>query len=266
MVFVKLLIRIKQRTGNKKMDFYSNISRYYDEIFPLNNTQVDFIESFFTQPFHNVNILDAGCGTGVLAIELARRGFNVHAIDFEPQMIRNAVIKKEKLNLSGSPIFDEADMRVISQKFIPGTFNAVISFGNTLVHLLKSDDIISFVDGAKRVLKENGFFLLQILNYNYILANKIGKLPVIENESVIFERYYDFRHNDFLSFITRLTVKKDGRAYHNEIKLNPVNRETLAEILTNAGFRDLGFYGDFEKHPLKEDSLTLVIEASKRQL
>jgi len=245
------------------MDFYSNISRYYDDIFPLSQAQVEFIESFFPIPSHNVNILDAGCGTGVLAIELAQRGFNVHAIDFEPQMIQSAVIKKEKLNLTGSPIFDEADMRLISQKFIPGTFNAVITFGNTLVHLLKADDIISFVDGAKRVLKENGFFLLQILNYDYILANQIGKLPVIENDVVIFERYYDFRPQDFISFITRLTVKKDGRTYHNEIKLNPVKRDTLAEILNNAGFRDIDFYGDFARQSLKEDSLTLVAAVKK---
>lgn len=245
------------------MDFYSSIIRYYDEIFPLSNSQIDFIESFFPVLSHNVNILDAGCGTGVLAIELALRGFNVHAIDSEPQMIQSAVIKKEKLNLSGSPIFDETDMRLISQKFIPGTFNAVISFGNTLVHLLKADDIISFVDGAKRVLKENGFFLLQILNYDYILANQIGKLPVIENDSVIFERYYDFRPQDIISFITRLTDKKDGRTYHNEIKLNPLGQEELAEILNNAGFRDLEFFGDFLRQPLMEDSLTLIAAVKK---
>lgn len=246
------------------MDFYSNISRYYDEIFPLNHAQADFIGSYFPLPSHNVNILDAGCGTGVLAIELARRGFNVHAIDSDSQMIQSAMIKKEKLNLSGSPIFDEADMRLISQKFIPGTFNAVISFGNTLVHLLKSEDIISFADGAKRVLKENGFFLLQILNYDYILNNNIGKLPVIENDSVIFERYYDFRPKDLLSFITRLTVKSDGRIYHNEIKLNPLGRDNLTEILTNSGFRDLEYFGDFSGQPLQENSLTLIAAAKKQ--
>ncbi len=245
------------------MDFYSNISRYYDDIFPFSPEQAGFIESYFTPPYHNVNILDAGCGTGVLAIELALRGFNVHAIDSEPQMINSAIIKKERLNLSGSPIFDEADMRLVSQKYIPGTFNAVLSFGNTLVHLLKNEDIISFVDGARRVLKENGFFLLQILNYDYILANQIRKLPVIENDIVIFERYYDFRPQDFISFITRLTIKKDRRTYHNKIKLNPLKRDTLAEILTNAGFRDPDFYGDFSRQSLNEDSLTLVAAVKK---
>jgi len=245
------------------MDFYSNISRYYDDIFPLSQDQVDFIESYFPPPYHNVNILDAGCGTGVLAIELAQRGFNVHAIDFEPQMINSAIIKKERLNLAGSPIFDEADMRLVSQKYIPGTFNAVLSFGNTLVHLLKTEDIISFVDGARRVLKEKGYFFLQILNYDYILDNQIGKLPVIENEAVVFERYYDFKSPDFLSFIIRLTVRKDGRTYHNEIKLNPVRRKLLEEILNNAGFRDVSFFGDFTSQPLLDKSLQLVAAVKK---
>lgn len=245
------------------MDFYSTLSRFYDDVFPLNSDQVKFVEGFFSHPYHNINVLDAGCGTGNLAIELAKTGFNVHAIDSEPRMIDNAKKKKERSSLSGSPIFDEADMRHIAQKFIPGTFNAVLSFGNTLVHLPDNNDIMTFLEGTRRVLKDNGYFLLQVLNYDFILDKKIAALPVIENENIVFERFYDFRDGKFLEFITRLTVKSDERIYYNQIKLNPLRKNQIETYLSKAGFRDIRFYGDFTEGPCTMDSLPLIAAAKK---
>ena len=245
------------------MDFYSSISGYYDEIFPLNPAQVRFIESYFESPFHNINILDAGCGTGVLALELTRMGFNVHAIDYEARMIDNAKNKKKLLNLSGSPIFDEADMRSISRKFIPGSFHAVLSFGNTVVHLLEDDDVKAFIDGTKRILKENGLFFIQILNYDYIINNKIDRLPVIENDNVIFERFYYYNDDKYLDFVTRLTIKDDGRMFHHQIKLNPIRKDRIKEFLKQAGFRDIEFFGDFSGALPGEGTFPLIVAAKK---
>jgi ubiquinone/menaquinone biosynthesis C-methylase UbiE len=245
------------------MDFYSSLSRYYDEIFPLNSAQAKFIESCFEPPYHNVNLLDAGCGTGILAMDLAGKGFNVHAIDFEPRMINSARKKKENLNLPGSPIFDEADMRLLAQKYIPGSFNAVISFGNTLVHLLDDNDIMTFFEGARRVLKENGYFFIQVLNYDYILDKKIGKLPVIENENILFERFYDFKGAKYIDFITRLTIKSDERIFHNQIKLYPLRKNKIEEFLRKTGFKDINFFGDFTRSPAGGDSLPLIAAARK---
>lgn len=245
------------------MDFYSSISEYYDDIFPLNTSQVKFIESYFESPYHNINILDAGCGTGVLALDMTRRGFNVHAIDYEARMIDNAKKKKKFLNLSGSPIFDEADMRLIARKFIPGSFHAVLSFGNTVVHLLEDDDVKAFIDGTKRILKENGLFFIQILNYDYIIDNKINALPIIENDNVLFERFYNYNDDKYLDFVTRLTIKADGRMFHHQIKINPIRKDEIEKFLKQSGFRDIAFFGDFSRAPSGCDTLPLIVAAKK---
>jgi magnesium-protoporphyrin O-methyltransferase len=39
---------------------------------------------------HGVRILDAGCGTGTLAIDLAKRGAEVVAIDLSPTLVDHA--------------------------------------------------------------------------------------------------------------------------------------------------------------------------------
>lgn len=42
-------------------------------------------------------VLDAGCGTGRVAIELARRGFDVVGVDADPDMLAEAVAKAPSL-------------------------------------------------------------------------------------------------------------------------------------------------------------------------
>jgi magnesium-protoporphyrin O-methyltransferase len=43
--------------------------------------------SFLPEDLHGRRVLDAGCGTGALAVELARRGAHVVAIDLSPTLV-----------------------------------------------------------------------------------------------------------------------------------------------------------------------------------
>lgn len=43
--------------------------------------------SWLPDDLHDVNVLDAGCGTGALAVEAARRGATVTAIDISPNLV-----------------------------------------------------------------------------------------------------------------------------------------------------------------------------------
>jgi magnesium-protoporphyrin O-methyltransferase len=55
-------------------------------------------------------ILDAGCGTGALAVEAARRGAHVTAIDLSPTLVRLAAERSAGLRLRGSIDFRVGDM------------------------------------------------------------------------------------------------------------------------------------------------------------
>jgi SAM-dependent methyltransferase len=47
-------------------------------------------EAAFVMRFSPSTVLDAGCGTGRVAIELARRGVNVVGVDIDPSMLSTA--------------------------------------------------------------------------------------------------------------------------------------------------------------------------------
>ncbi len=77
-------------------------------------------------------MLDAGCGTGRVAIELARRGFTVVGVDFDPAMLDLARDKAPELpwiegDLAATVIADEAGGR--------RRFDAVVAAGNVMIFL-----------------------------------------------------------------------------------------------------------------------------------
>lgn len=243
--------------------FYSGIGRYYDYIFPYNKEKKKFTTSFLEKP-EKSTILDIGCGTGDLSLDLAKDGNSVYAIDADQEMIKQAIRKKMPLLLDEYPVFRDLDMRRISGFFDEGKFDGIACFGNTLVHLENREEIFEFLRSSHIVLKDGGHLMIQILNYEYILKENIRELPVIDNEKVRFERYYESTETEHLDFVTRLTIKTDQSILKNRIALYPLTKEQLNKLMSGAGFSDIKFYGGFNRAPFKEDSLPLLVEAIKQ--
>ena len=241
------------------MSFYSEIADYYDFIFPPSQSHAHFVKSCVKPPYPGKKILDAGSGTGDLAVSLSEAGFFVTGIDRDALMSAKAVAKIP----AGSNIsFFCMDMRELPGRFGPAAFDAVLSFGNTLVHLTDLKEIAVFLKDVKTTLRDEGVFLLQILNYNHILDHHVSDLPLIENDAIRFDRHYTYdAATNLIAFRTVLTVKKTGARIVNEIPLYPIREQELEAALKAAGFTSMSWYGDFNKGELKPDSLPLVVEA-----
>jgi len=241
------------------MSFYDSIADYYDFIFPFNSMHLDFIKGSIQGPYDTKTVLDIGCGTGDLVIALSTIGFTVTGIDYDHEMLNRA----EKKAKNESVVLRQMDMRGISDIFEKASFDVVVCFGNTLVHLTDVHEIEAFLKQAREVLKDNGKLLLQILNYDYLLDRAIRQLPMIENDVIKFARYYDYdAARGLVRFRTILTVKNTQKEIENEILLYPMRRHELDAALSGAGFVDRTYYGDFDRSELKAEKLPLVVEAS----
>lgn len=246
------------------MDFYTAISDYYDQIFPYNPAQLKFVLKNI-EDVKGKRLLDIGCGTGSLSINLSQMGFDeIQALDFDPKMIEKAKEKIERKD--DSLVFQEMDMRKVSKIFNANSFDAVICFGNTLPHLLQNEEIDRFIQSVAAIIKTSGRLMIQILNYNHILKDKIDQLPILENEKILFERSYNFRADRLIDFKTKLTIRESGQTIDNTIQLNPLVEEELISILKKHHFTNIKLYGDFMMNPLKADSLPLVLCATKDSL
>ena len=83
-------------------------------------------EAALVTSYGPTTVLDAGCGTGRVAIELARRGHDVVGIDVDPAMLEAARAKAPNLT------WVEADLTDPSLD-LGRTFDVVVMAGNVLI-------------------------------------------------------------------------------------------------------------------------------------
>ena len=240
--------------------FYTSIAKYYQHIFPFNPAQVNFLKQVL--PYNGAKILDVGCAIGDLSFALTHFGFPTWAFDYDAQMIEMA--QNTKTEDTMFPVFEQLDMRLIAERYPENYFNTVICFGNTLVHLLTDEDILTFLNSAYKVLAPEGKLTIQILNYQYILDNQIKSLPLIDNEHIRFERNYEFeKGSELISFITKLTVKSTGEEIGNSVKLYAIRKNEIHKFLEESGFKSIEYFGNFNGEPLQENSLPLIFTCQK---
>lgn len=240
------------------MGMYDTIAEEYEALFPVSKVQVNFVKEQVDRMGGRASrILDVGCGTGQLASALARSGLQVEALDLNGEMIKKA----RQLHGSQPELsFAQLDMRKIKDAFAQGVFDGLLCLGNTLVHLQDEGAISEFLRACKTLLKPSGLFLLQILNYDYILRDKIKELPSIETENLRFSRRYEYPpKQEQISFVTIVEDKKSGFREENREELFPIGTQRLLALLAEAGFNSPETYGSFDGAPLAADSLPLII-------
>jgi 2-polyprenyl-3-methyl-5-hydroxy-6-metoxy-1,4-benzoquinol methylase len=81
-------------------------------------------EADFVCRFEPASVLDAGCGTGRVAIELAARGIDVVGVDLDPTMIGHARVKAPEL------AWIEADLATVD---VGRRFDVVVMAGNVMI-------------------------------------------------------------------------------------------------------------------------------------
>ncbi|MBN1765352.1 MAG: class I SAM-dependent methyltransferase [Sedimentisphaerales bacterium] len=103
------------------------------------------------------DILEIGCGIGILTNMLTRRGYRIKGTDIATEAIKYGRVK-----------YPGADLEVQageSLSFADGSFDMVISF-DALEHIFNVD---AHLDEVYRVLRDNGYYLLATPN-KYISA------------------------------------------------------------------------------------------------
>lgn len=241
-------------------EFYSSISKYYAEIFPFQPVQLQFVKSRVGE-LAGKQLLDIGCATGELAIQLAQNGTFVTGIDLNEDLLSQAQAKIGFEDFqTANPKFQKGNMLELKTDFQPGQFDGVLCFGNTLVHLQTPELVQQMLNGVFAVLKPGGHFLLQILNYDYILNEPVSELPVIDTENIRFTRKYRFPESgSLISFQPELLIKSENKTIKNETPLLALQSRELTELLQNTGFSEIELFSNFKQEPFGGKHLPLVV-------
>lgn len=236
------------------MDFYQMIGHYYDDLFPPSQAQISFL---LKQLQPSAKVLDLGCATGGYAIAIAEQGHEVTAIDLDDDMIQILAhkIKDKDLKLK----WQTGDIREVGK--LEETYDLIYCIGNTIVHLENLEEVEVFLKDAHDRLKPGGKLVIQSVNYDRILKNKIQSLPEIVREYPALSFFRRYHHEEgHIRFVGALTVSEgaERKTWTAETQLLPILKDDLKQAFMKIGFSEMGFYGDFLETPFSIESPALV--------
>jgi ubiquinone/menaquinone biosynthesis C-methylase UbiE len=112
-------------------------------------------EASFVMGLRPTSVLDAGCGTGRIAIELARRGVEVVGVDLDRSMLQRACDKAPELE------WYQADLSQLVLETDDGaarTFDVVLTAGNVMIFLRPGTERRT-VRRLSRMVRPGGFLV-----------------------------------------------------------------------------------------------------------
>ncbi len=252
-----------------KVELYDEFSGLYDLMVCWDNrlkNESTFFKDLFKQQ-HVKRVLDAGCGTGMHAILFADWGYEVIGTDLSGEMVKKA--KENALKSASKASFIKAGFGQLRSK-VQGEFDAVTCLGNSLPHLLTKDGLAQALRDIYSMLSNGGVFVTQNRNYDKVMAEKNRFMPLeaatLDDREILFFRLLDFCE-DSIGFNIVTFTKDQGKWSYvvKSTKHRPILKDELETLLSEAGFTDLQFLGDYQGHAFDAaESVDLIVVGKKK--
>ena len=179
---------------SKIADEWWNPEGKYKPLHKFNPSRVQYIKENIikhfkvnnkSNPFKNLDILDIGCGGGLLCEPLSRLGANVTGIDASKKNINVAKIHSKKNKLKINYICSSPENLILEKKF------DVILNMEVVEHV---NDLYLFIRSSKKLLKKNGIMFIATINKtlkSYLFAI-IGAEYILNWLPVGTHNWFDF--------------------------------------------------------------------------
>ena len=228
-------------------DIYSILAPYYDEW----NAEIDYaawadgLETFFARHAAGkvTDVLDLGCGTGRMTVELAKRGFDMIGVDRSPEMLDFARTAAEAAGegISSRILWLLQEMTAFE---LYGTVDAVVCCLDSVNHLTKREDLGRCFSLVHNYLTPDGLFLFDVNSKTKFETVYADKTYVYEAPDAfcVWENRYSRGVCDFRITLFREDGKGKYRRYESLERERMYTLRTLKEELQRCGFEWIGAY------------------------
>lgn len=253
------------------MSFYAHVARFYDAENSDKTDDIAFYEELAEE--YPGAILDVGCGTGRVVLPLARAGLNVHGIDNNGEMLRQARrhIESEP-NAFASLTLHEGD--VLGDVTFDTPFSMVLFTYNLLMHFHQQADQLNLLRRARGWIADDGVLVIDLPNAGEIFATP-------DSDAINLERTFVEAENGHLvlqqavSTLDRATQFMRVTWIYDETLGDGTVKRTVAPtlfryffpyevqlLLKMTGFRIEQMYGDVDGSPFEDGCPRMVVLAS----
>lgn len=210
-------------------------------------------------------VLDLACGTGRLAIPLARMGHAVTGIDLAGPMLAHA--RRKSADLPVRWVLGDCRNFDLAERFA-----LALMSGNAFQAYLTDADQQALVARVHRHLNPGGRFAFETRNprpadlrgyetesYWHSYTDPAGRKIDVS----LIERY-DAAAAVLDCQVFRRTAGSADPPRKSRIRIRYTDRHTIAALLRGAGFAIEAQYGDFDRSPASDEAPSIVTVARRR--
>lgn len=245
------------------MNSYGSFANIYDSLMhsDINYEQIaDYIENIFT--IYGINpdlVCDLACGTGNITIPLAKRGYDMTAIDISEDMLNIAREKSEGLDI----LYLNQDMTSLD---LYGTMGAFLCMIDGINYVLAPKALLNMFSKMKRCFMDPGALFIFDISTRHKLKYTIGSNTFVYPGKKIFytwqNRYIDKKNisDMFLTFFIQENNKY--RRFEERHLQHAYSVTEIKYLLKKAGFTKIDTYSQFTFNKPKSNDDRVVFVCS----
>jgi len=203
------------------------------------------------------SILDAGCGPGRIAVELATRGAHVTGVDLIRPFLNAA---QESAQDEGVELdLEQADLRTFVR---PEAFDVAVSLYTSFGYCDTIEEDMLILKNIAASLKTSGWFILEMTGREIAVRDftegewfERGGFTVLTEFSVV-GAWEGLRSRWML-------IDENGRKIDHVYVQRLYSAIELKRLMIACGFASVEIYGDFDFSPYNEKARTMVLVARK---
>jgi SAM-dependent methyltransferase len=251
---------------NSTNPFYDAVADQYHLFFRDWEATVEREGATLRRVFRDRNVkrvLDASCGTGTQTIALARLGYEITATDPSQNMLLKAAEHAKQFNVESKITILRAGFLELPQ-IVTGPFDAVITKGNALPHLLTDAELETALHNFFNLLRPGGTVLIGIRNFEMLLEDRPSFVPrhihvddETKQETILFDVWdWDDGPPITVTFNTFIVSGKgnDYKTTKHSVTYRALTYKELEAAMLKAGFTEI---------TVGEDRWELVITANR---
>lgn len=218
---------------------FTEIAPFYDALMagvPYDHW-VDYLEHLFRR--HEIEprtVLDIGCGTGAVALELARRGYSCCGVDLSAAMLEVARRNAGNAYLAIEYVCQDAAELLLAGR----SFDAAVSLFDSLNNILDPVRLEMAFERAYHVLNSPGIFIFDV---NTAFALESGMFnqrstPVEGPLQYVWRSRYDIATRICTIDMNYRFTQADGRErlFHERHFQRAYSKDDILAMLERAGF------------------------------
>ncbi len=248
------------------MDAYQNLASSYDRL----TNDVDYASTveFYNailrrEGLHPRTAVDLACGTGSVAVLLARQGLRVTGVDLSEQMLTAAMDKA--MEMDDPPLFVCQSLQRLR---LPRGVDLAVCALDSLDYITDPDDCAEAIRRVYKALNPGGIFIFDV-NTPEKLRAMDGQVFLDEDDDVYCVWRGEFDEQTNICSYGMDLFQRHGAVWHRSFEEHreyAYSEEQLRSYLKAAGFTSVEVYGDREFCAPREGEQRIYFKARKGKI